>query len=201
MENKERKIRVSSYGGNEHSVNIVDFTGQELEKMLGSMENGTYWVKVENGRLITVPSFEELPSPVKDEEMLPFWRKATSSEMKNCYTLFETEPIEEVSSNSSISIQHLCGFNYSKENYRYEAEKLESYGFKCLRSKRDMEGRYSEIWRLSSLIFARGELKNFIEVSKDDKKKLKMAVSFLSRNLSFGTLDVSILKLAARLDY
>lgn len=196
-EQEQRPIKVSSYGGNEHSVEIKNFTEEELEKMLGCIQNGTCWIKVEGGRLVTVSSYEELPSPTEDEAMLPFWRKATKAEIQKGYTLFETEPIREVSFGSSISIQHLCGYNYSEEHYKLYAERLESYGFECLRSKRNLEGRYSEIWYLPCLFFAKGELKDSICLIDGDKKKIKAAVNFLSINVDFGTLDVSVQKLAA----
>lgn len=161
------------------------------------MQCGSCWVRIKDGELEIVNSWEPTPDPVADEETLPFWRKATEIERAQLQ-LIEMEPLGDHTF-PSISIQSLCGYYYSPENYQVQAGKLKSYGFECLRSQRRTDGRFCEIWHLSDLIFAEGELKEKVGRHKG-KNALKVAVSFLAQNVSFGTLDVSIQRLAMVID-
>ena len=119
------KVSISSYGGShdDKSINIVHLTEDEYGKVLGSIKGGMFFIRVKDGRLESFPNYHQLPSPIEDEKMSPFWRKANKNEMTGCsYSLFETEPISELSNSfPSISIQHLCGHYYSPENYKIEA--------------------------------------------------------------------------------
>ena len=153
-------------------------------------------VTVTNGRLEVVRRSEELPSPSEDEEMLPFWRRATPETQQ--LQLFEVQLAEH--SMPSIIIQHLCGYCYSPENYKRQAQKLEEYGFQCLRSRRGDDARYWELWFLPSLWSAQGRLKDAVESKKGDKKKVDEAVAFLCGNVQFGTLDISFQRAAMMMD-
>jgi hypothetical protein len=97
----------------------------------------------------------------------------------------------------SIIIQHLCGYHYTPENYKRQAEYLESLGFECLRSRRGADARYHELWLLSGLWSAKGGLKESLgNGGSYGNKELNKAVKFLCRNASFGTLDVSFQRAA-----
>ncbi len=94
--------------------------------------------------------------------MLPFWRKLPDDEKARKSVIkgidFDAEAMKNVFS-ASIIIQHLCGYNYSPENYKSQANRLESYGFTIMRSKREADGKFWEIWFLAGLWCAEGELK------------------------------------------
>lgn len=197
MPEEESKPRVKAYGGTEGCIEVSGFSRDDLEKMLSSMQVGGCWVRVKDGKLETINSWEPAPDPVRDEEIFPFWRKPIGVESVQLQ-LIEMEMVDD-HSYPSISIQSLCGYDYSPENYRIQAEKLESYGFECLRSRRGTGGKFQEVWYLSDLIFAKGELKEEIG-AHEGKKALKLAVSFLGQRVSFGTLDVSVQRLAMVLD-
>lgn len=198
-------ITVPSYGGphNDRSIRITHLSEDEHEKMLGAFKSkeGTYWVRIRNGRLESRPHFIELPSPVYDDEMLPFWRKPTQKEVKLSLKKYKRIPFkeendEELHLMASIFIRSLCGYYYSPENYKFNAEKLTSFGFECLRSRRGDDGKFWEIWQLPFLDAARGDLKKRIHKVKDDSKRLKIALNFLARTVSFGSLDVSVQRMA-----
>ena len=203
METKEKKeIRLSSWGGgqNQKSLTIANLSDEEHEKVFGCIQGGMWWIRVENGELKFVPNYKPLPSPIEDSTMFPFWRKATQEEMKRSYSMFETQPIEELhSSIASITIHSWCGYYYTPERYKIEAENLISYGFECLRSRRGEDSTYWEIWLLPSLIFAKGNLQMCIQAGEDDKKKLALALEFLRKNSTFGSLDVSVQRLAMQM--
>lgn len=93
----------------------------------------------------------------------------------------------------TIYISALCGYFYTKENYEIASKKLLSYGFERFRTQ---EEDYSEMWKLAGFWQAAGKLKEFIEPIKNDRKLLDLVVSWLSREVSFGTLDVSYQRLA-----
>ena len=107
----------------------------------------------------------------------------------------------------SITIQHLCGYYWTERAYKTTALRLESWGFACCRSKRGLDGSYWEIWWLSGLWAAKGDLDLFIgnraRYGKKAKKTLEEVVNWITtgpKRVSYGTLDVSIQKMAATLE-
>lgn len=204
------RVRIGSSGGSQFRNSLeVNFNGldtRELELMEG-MENGHQWVTCKNGRLEAVPTYKPLPEPVQDEMMLPFWRPPTEG-VETQLEMFPFEPMPSYSS-PSITIQHLCGYNYSAENYRFQAALLQRWGFECLRSRRAPSGQFWEIWYLGSLWFAKEELKKAIDSAKiatevtersGERKKLRVAINYLCHNASFGTLDASFQRAAMGVD-
>ncbi len=199
---KEDKIRIPCYGAG--VVRVEGLSRDSEERMMASLRAGAYWIRVVDGKLEFVPIWKELPGPTEDVEMMPFWRLPTKEEKVSVPKLFDLEPLPPNSS-PSISIQSLCGYNYSEENYRANAARLESFGFHCLRSRRGSNAQFWEIWYLPGLWSAKGELKDFVdserERGKKDEPRLTQAViDFLCRNVSFGTLDVSVQRAAMVID-
>jgi hypothetical protein len=181
----------------ENALEIRGLTREEAERVEGSIRGGHCWIRRDaDGRLEHVPSYDPLPSPTEDDEMLPFWRKPEEG------TPVQMEAFAHMPagfhSSQSITIQHLCGYHYSPDSYRKIAERLESYGFVCLRSKREDDGKYWELWFLPGVWMAQGELKEAVESSrsKSQKKQAEEAIEFLRRNVQFGTLDASVQRLA-----
>lgn len=195
---EEEKIRISSHGGRDGEISITGFSGTSLEKMLAAMTAGAYFVRVKDGKLIAIPIWEELQKPTEDKTMTPFWRKHTES--KQLALFDEYEHSKEKGYSPSITIQHICGYHYSEENYKWEAEKLQSYGFECLRSRRGLDAKFLEIWFLPGLWCSKGDLKANIERGNNDEEKLRIALEFLRYKTSFGTLDVSSQRMAMVLD-
>jgi hypothetical protein len=175
---------------------------EEAEVLRASLLGGHHWVRRgTDGRLQYVPSFESLPGPVTDEEMLPYWPKPTKGETSQV-DLFGFDVSTEASlqhASTSIYISSLCGYGYSAESYKCEADKLTSWGFVCMRSPRDTHnGQYWEVWYLSCVYSAMGQLKESIAQSgsKSPEEKFKQTLEFLSCNSSFGSLDVSMQRMA-----
>ncbi len=192
-------IKIKSIGGNEGGISLHGFLQEDLEKMEGCILGGHCWMRVVNGKPEFIKSYHPLPDPITDEHMFPFWRQSTEDEEKHPqnYELFNHESFGDYES-PSISIRYLCGFSYSREKYKEVAERLESFGFQCMRSKRGDGGHYWEIWFLIGLFMAKGELEEFVSRGANHKEKLKEALEFLraDRGISFGTLDVSVQRLA-----
>lgn len=199
---KKVKVHVSGYGNG--NITLSGIPKSDEERVYGALDVGNYWLRNAGGQIVLHPAYEPLPRAT-DVEMLPFWRHPTSHEKANGYTLFEMEEIGF--SSYSISIQHLCGYYYSEEAYKRYANILESYGFACMRSRRGDDGKYWEIWYLPMLLLAQGDLGETIESHKKamratpgfdplnadvGKKLLKIALELISRNVQFGTLDVSV---------
>ena len=194
----EAKISGTGQRDDEHYVTISGLTKEEGESLRGMM-HGQWWAKCDDdGRIQFHPARETLPAP-QDENMMPFWReydhKAHGVQMPLIH-LAEMPP----HSSPSIMIQHLCGYSYTPEKYAEQVAILGSYGFECLRSRRGDDGEYWEIWYLCGLFDAEGGLKQAIETIKDEKKKLDIAISFLCRTASFGTLDVLIQRAAMQVE-
>jgi hypothetical protein len=191
----------SSHQGNECRKTLGNLTSEEGGLVDGCV-CGYQWISVEGGRLVSYRRFDELPSPVTDPLMAPFWRRPTPGKTEIQHQIFASDDWPTPSPH--FSIQSLCGYGYSPERYATEAAKLERYGFQCLRSRRSEDGRYWEIWYLPGDWAARGELREAIETApkhpftnteagakKEWAAKIEVVVQFLCRNVSFGTLDVS----------
>ena len=196
-----------------NSIEIKGLTHEEMGQLLGAIR-GLSWFKVEEGRLKASSCHIPLPDPVHDELMLPFWRQFEHHQLQGelLEKLFE-EMCGDVIYMPHFTIQHLCGHNYTPENYVREAEKLTSYGFIQLRSKRGEDGGFWELWYLPGVWCAKGDLKAYIDgiTAKakswedpsgklKDKECFKAVLEFLRRNTSFGTLDVSVQRLCQVLD-
>jgi hypothetical protein len=199
MNENESKPIITSWGGN-GQMTISGICKEDQERVTASFKAGAYWLRVKDKMLEIKPSWEPLPDPVKDPKMFPFWREPAEGEVKTQTKLFEIEKEGLDYHNSpSISIQHLCGFKYTDKGYKFNAEQLESYGFECMRSRRGLDGKYWEIWFLPGLWAAKGELKEIVGHEKG-KKTLEKALEFITRHVQFGSLDISVQRLAMVLE-
>ncbi len=199
MTNTER-VRVTSYGkgGKNHSWVTIEGLTEEEERGIIAVVNGHWWTSVNSeGRLKFFATREELPGPAEDEEMMPYWRHPILGEGVLQHHLFDSDALS-YSISPSIVVQHLCGYYYTPENYRKQVKKLESYGFECLRSRRGDDGRFWEIWFLSGLWAAKGDLK--VALAGNEAKDVEKVVRFLCTHASFGTLDVVVQRAAMQID-
>lgn len=191
-----------------NSIEIKGLTREEMDQLLSAIR-GLSWFKVEDGRLKVSPCHLPLPDPVHDELMLPFWRQFAHHQLQGEFLekVFE-DMSDDVIYMPHFTIQSLCGYDYTSENYVREAEKLTNYGFIQLRSKRGEDGGYWEHWHLPGVWCAKGDLKEVVDGitakakswedpsgKRKDKECFKAVLEFLRRNASFGTLDVSIQRL------
>lgn len=184
MSDTERRVRISSScSGDPSSVTIQHV---DPDAICGVV-NGCQWFGVTDGKEQYVPRYKELPEPVDDEQMLPFAGRGRR---------YKHEIIERLTIGTfpHITIQSLCGYNYTPAIYRIEAKKLEQYGFICCRSKRGEDGCFWELWYLSGDYVMRGELEQFyksLPSSMGINTKWHKVVDWLCKHVSFGTLDVS----------
>ncbi len=190
--------RITKYGGDYNGGQCAEFSGLEKGEvdMMHSAAGGQAWITVDdNGRVKSAPTREPLPGLTEDLAMAPFWRRHQDVQAK--LELNDFESLEAYSSPHFV-VQHLCGYRYSLENYQMQAARLERFGFQCMRSKRAADGKFWEIWFLPGAWAAQNELKEVCSKFKMDERKemVKAVTSFLARNCSFGTLDVSVQKLA-----
>ena len=193
-------IGVLSCGGGK--ITITGLTSEEIERIRASMLGGHHWVcRDDQGHLSHIPSFESLPNPYVDEEMLPFWQPSSEDSPVQMELFHPTVGFDTKIHNQDCSfyIEHLCGYHYSAENYRMQAERLTSYGFICMRSPRDaVSGQYWEQWYLPGLWKARGALRERVDERARAHPRLRaeMAVGFLCRNVQFGSMNVSVQRAA-----
>lgn len=192
------KVRLASYGANE--VRLEGLTKEEVEVVQGSL-HGCQWIRVIQGRVENIPVWKPPPLPAEDADLRPFWPQPKTGRPLVQNELFDPQELKQLFS-CSISIQALCGYFFTPENYKIQSEKLVDWGFICLRSPRGEDGRYWEIWYLPGLWCTKGALAEAVacrcaEEKKDDERtKLKRALEFLRRNVTFGTLDVSVQRMA-----
>ena len=202
-----------SSGRGSNSIEINGLTQEEADQLLSAVR-GLSWFKVEEGRLKASPCHLPLPDPVYDEQMLPFWRQFSNTQVQGEFLekVFE-DMNDDVIYMPHFMIQSLCGYDYTPENYARESEKLLSYGFIQTRSKRGEDGGYWELWYLPGVWCAKGDLKEVVDGittkakswedpsgKRKDEECFKAVLEFLRRHVSFGTLDVSIQRLCMVMD-
>lgn len=181
-------------------ISIGGLTKEQLEIFKGFIL-GMYWLNIDKDGLNSLPALAELPRPAADESIMPYW-SSQDKQRRIIQTKLFSDGEGWPPFSPSFVIQHLCGYNYSPENYKYQVEKLESYGFECLRSHRGPDGKFWEIWFLPGTFCAKGVFKDELDKieNMDEKEILERAISFLCRNVSFGTLDVVIQRAAMVID-
>lgn len=201
IKDTESPLKIGTWGAGK--CTIENLTPEEIELIRGAILGGHNWVRRgTDGRLEKVPSYVALPSPVEDAEMHPFWRHVNPTEAIRLVEQVSLPGVERLSGQSpSISIQHLCGYYYTPESYKANGQRLESYGFQCLRSRRGGDGQFWEIWFLPGIWSAKGALKEAIEhrSANTDGIKLDRALEFLRVNVQFGTLDLCVQRLVQRM--
>lgn len=196
---KIRLSRSSHSRSGENEMHITGLSDLETTKIEGMLA-GTRWVRVKNGRLQSTARYKKPPSPVDDPVIAPHWPQldpvpAVQMDLQNISELNVKHAFT-----ASLTVQHLCGYYFSKNNYLREARKLRSFGFTCLRSRRGRDGKYWEIWYLPGLWMSKGALKDVVKDGDKFTRQLSKVVSFMGHNCSFGTLDVSVQRLAMVID-
>ncbi len=134
-----------------------------------------------NSGLETVPAQEALPGHVKTN---------FGNENPNNHPL------------PAIIIRGLGGHSSTPSEYQIQAEKLKSYGFECLRSTSNGQEQPQEIWLLSCLSKARGDLGKMVGSIRtaDKRRKQDAALNFMMKNVSFISLDMSIQRVSIEHD-
>lgn len=203
MENKKKIRRLtSSRKGDDYSIEISGITKSELNKIEKALVCGNY-IAVHNDKIVSYDYLEPLPT-VTDDKMLPFWRPQADDFVQAEFIDHELPERCRYQSPGFV-IQHLCGYNYSEDNYKFNAEILESVGFECMRSKRGPDGKYWEQWYHSGLWSVKGRLKDDLEEFEAQKKrntneKIDFMVNWLCRQASFGTIDLVYQRAGLSLD-
>lgn len=196
---ESKTLRVGGYGGGD--FNLTGLNPTEVDALYGAFTTGMNYVRLgEDGHVEYLSVYEPFPSPIHDEAQQPFWQPAGEEVdvQMELETLGRNEQSYEHNSPSLI-IKSLCGYNYTPENYVKEAGQLVEYGFMQLRSERNEHtGQYLEMWYLPGLWCAKGELKMslFSGEKLSGDAKVKRALDFLRKNCQFGTLDISVQRLA-----
>lgn len=226
MLKKNRHTRISMHSCEEMSLDLAEGDEDKFIRFFAGVSRLSF----ENGKVVDVPTYRTPPEPVDDPVVEPHWPQQNNRAMAQTAFNFPKELSEHAS--PGIVISHLCGYNWTEENYRKEARKLEHWGFDCLRSRRREDGRYREQWVLPALWQAKNELKEIVDAKRDpfaptewerqtypsyyrrrkrrmlknkngeltNLQKLRNAVEFLRRNVEFGTLDITVQRLAMVLD-
>lgn len=197
MDSKSQKpVSVPSYGNT--GISLENLTADEADKLRG-MVRGHWWARGMNGRIDFIHGME-MPSAPTEDEMLPQWRKPIREEREEEYQHLLLDPDCNLQySSPSILIQHLCGYSYTPQGYKANAEFLEACGFACMRSRRGDEGLFWEIWFLPGLWAAKGRMKEAIRDMVDDVTMDKV-LNFIRSNVSFGTLDIAVQRMCQVLD-
>jgi len=181
--------------GEEHAAKLVNLTSAEAAQ-IDSTLSGNSWIRAVDGRLESRPVWEPLPRPAEDPLIAPFW---SPSQVPPPATLELLPATDFKSLTPSFVVQHLCGYNYTPLGYREEAERLEAFGFTCLRSQRGEDGRFDEMWYLPGAWAAKGDLKLHLE-GVPREQHMDTVVAFLCRRASFGTLDIMQQRAAMTID-
>jgi hypothetical protein len=174
-------------------VTLSHLTADELNAV-EAMMLGLCWLRVtDDGRIERKDRFDEEPRPENDPMIPPSWYERTdwTGRVKIEYARTPDLPEEAKPTEgccARITVQHLCGYN--KTPYKYEAGKMQSFGFECLRSRRGRDGRFWEVWFLPGFYAAAGGLKDALKGIEGEVEKVDRAIDFLCKHVSFGSLEV-----------
>lgn len=182
-------------------IEIAGLTPEEATKLDEAITVGTLWVrKGRDGELQFSPAHLPVPDPVEDDLMHPFWRPFVPGNGAIQLEMFDEERLRS-SCLPTIIVQHVGAGDDLKGSYARNAAKLRSYGFECMRSRREEEnGRFIEMWTLFTFYAAKGPLKEAIESEKTTQGQVDAAVSFLCRHVHFGSLDACVQYAALQFD-
>lgn len=214
-----------SYGNRgEMRMDIHGLDSKELELMKGAM-HGHQWVTCKDGRIEHVPAFKPLPGPIADEAMMPFWRRPESG-VETQLSLFAFEPVPVWASPSitishlcgySYSEERYAaqaknltrwGFVCLRSQRDDSGQFYEQWHLPGLwAAKEELKAAIDALnpdildqgtvkeW-LRDTLYPQTELKPPNSREERQKRELKTAIGFLSRNAQFGTLDVSVQRAA-----
>lgn len=207
------------------NMSLSGLEPSEIEVMRGAM-HGHSWVRCKDGRIQHVPSYEPLPDPVVDDMMLPFWRRPGANEevQLNLFS-FEPTPVWASpsitishlcgyfysASNYADQARKLMrwGFVCLRSQRDNSGEYYENWYLSGLWAAK--EELRQAIDTMDPYILQRSTVSEFMRDTfgpppnkrslpktrkGKQKKELETAVSFLGRNAQFGTLDVSIQRMA-----
>jgi hypothetical protein len=153
----------------------IELSDRKALAALEAAASGAYWVRGDgNGgivkhRRLTEPAIE--PDPVVEPHFKVSHQYAFVSYLKEARTW--PEP--------AVYVQHICGYNYSPENYAKKAATLEGAGFSCLRSRRGDNGSYWEVWYLPGPWAGAGPLCGV--------KKTSAIIEWICRFVGPGTIE------------
>ena len=145
------------------SIKFDNLTPEELEKIQYALSSSCGWIRFNEGRLEVLERYDTAPIQEADPLMAGFWtpkppvKAIEFPKPPFAPKVFEFDEVGDYSF-PGILVQHLCGYNWTPDNYQAQVKKMESWGFACLRSKRGGEGKYWEAWFLPSLYQACGAL-------------------------------------------
>lgn len=198
-------IRVASQRFGSESEITLRGTKEEIEAIQVALR-GAAWFRQVDGQVEKHEAYKPLFDPIEDPLTLEKWqlpRRGPATEtMWNVKSY--VSPQEGIHS-PSFFVSHLCGYFWSKDGYTRNVTRLQSYGFECLRSRRDSNGRYWEVWMLPGIWAAEGDLKKMVDSVKDFRslpwdQQSRTVVLWLCKQVTFGTLDVAVQRAAAHLD-
>lgn len=198
-------MRSTSWRGeNGGEVCLTGLSKEEVDQLVG-LALGTYYVSVEKGRLKVHPVHEPLPDPKVDPKMGPFWQRASDRDIAEAkLEVVDVKAGEGLQGHFPTFILHGVGAGGYRwgSNYMKEATRLEGWGFLCLRSRRSTDGKYSELWYLSSIFMAEGELAEAIAKVKGQgvEAEVDAVINFMCRSASFGSFDVTVQRAALCID-
>lgn len=203
-------MRLKAYSNTELTIEGKPEEIQALQAMLA----GAAWVARPGEQLISVSYFKAPPEPVDDPLIPPKWTQP-DRRLAPIPDICALEPDEGWHS-PSYMMKHLCGYNYTVENYRAQVLKLQDWGFEVLRSRRGPDGKFWEVWYLPGVWSAQGELKDEFAAWKQRrlltpknqggvgqihwKEESDFVVHWLCRHASFGQLDVVVQRAAMTMD-
>ena len=181
----------------------ITLSGTKTEiNQVRQMMNGMVWLtKNANNKTEVTDRFKSLPEPIDDPFVPPQWQ--SDAGLGDIPAKWAPEIRDFVPEGYGWAMPHFYMSHIM--NPKSSIPKLQDWGFECMRSRRGEDGKFWETWYLPGDWAAKGDLKRFIDSltipgiqAKDMawEMKTKAICEWLSRRVVFGTLDVSIQRMA-----
>lgn len=182
----------------QESCTISNLTPDQINAIEG-MLRGANFISCVDGELKSHDLIARLPDPIIEPWEAGSWVHSNQTDGIPSRTERKEWCCPTNSGDFSIVIESLCGFGYSKENYKHEAMKLLSFGFECCRSRRDLRGLRTEVWYLPGMWAATGRMHDAFpdrwdssgKSTEDIEKRRRDITEWLCENVAFGRVNLT----------
>jgi len=186
-------MRITSYSSTSVTIQGTEEEANALTKMVSGLG---YVACGREGMPLFAEKFANV-QPLPDPHLMQHFTPAPSTVAK--YTRekgVDPEVVKSLDENDafgiSLYVEHICGYNYTPENYASSSRSLEALGFVCMRSPRGDDGRYWETWFLPGLWSGKGRLAGVKTVEK--------ALNIIIQDLRPGSISAVRQRMALSVD-
>jgi hypothetical protein len=187
-------IREAFSSHTEPNINL-EGTKEEID-IIRAMLLGKHWVSKQGDKITTVDLYKALPSPEDDPMIPPKWQTEFGSLPDRFAPELQEQIPEREKGGSYKSYSFYLKFLLHPKR---DIPIIQDWGFECMRSRRGEDGKFWEVWYLPGDWASKGTLKKFVDMLPKDsdwEKRTELICHWIAKNVTFGSLDVVVQRMA-----